>query len=64
MSLLLIRPFEVMYHGERYPVVMVRVDASGNRLYALPNKEKSDPPEPLKWVAERWIEEVLPLDQP
>ncbi len=62
MSLLLIRPFEVVYKGNQYKVVMVRADNVGNRFYAIPSDEITDPPEALKWIAERWIEKIIPLD--
>lgn len=63
MSLLLIRPFEVIYKGERHKVVMVRTDPTGNRFYAIPtHTSTSENPEALKWIAERWIEQVIPLE--
>jgi len=66
MNLLLVRPFDVIYKGDRYPVLMVRVDGSGSRSYAIPNTEESSVEssshEPLRWIAERWIDKVLPYD--
>ncbi len=64
MNLLLVRPFDIVYKGERYPVIMARVDSSGGRSYAIPNDEESTATshEPLRWVAERWVEKVIPYD--
>ncbi|MDP8206086.1 MAG: hypothetical protein P9L92_05425 [Candidatus Electryonea clarkiae] len=62
MSILLVRPFDIMFKGERYPVLMVRVDNAGSRSYAIPAKEDSEHDEPLKWIGERWVEKVLPYD--
>lgn len=61
-SLLLIRPFDVVYKGKEYPVLMVRVDSSGNRHYAVPNDDESAQGEPLRWIAERWIEKMIPKE--
>ncbi len=64
MNLLLVRPFDIVYKGERFPVIMVRVDSSGGRSFAIPNDEESTAAnnEPLRWVAERWVEKVIPYD--
>jgi len=64
MNLLLVRPFDVQFKGERHPVVMVKVDSAGNRHYAVPSDEEntSQTQEPLRWITERWIEKVFPYD--
>ena len=63
MNLLLVRPFDVIYKGERHPVIMVKADSAGNRHYAIPQIDETETNvhEPLKWITERWIEEVVPL---
>lgn len=64
MSLLLVRPFDIMYKGDRYPVLLVRVDSAGNRHFAVPNAEEEarQSNEAFKWIAERWIDLVIPAD--
>ena len=64
MSMVLVRPFDIQYKGERHPVVMVRIDNAGTRLYAIPSAEEQTEGtrEPLRWIAERWVEKVLPYE--
>ncbi|MBD3166800.1 hypothetical protein GF324_09390 [bacterium] len=62
MSLLLVRPFDIVHKGTQYKVLMVRVDAAGNRNYAVANDETGEGTEAFKWVAERWVEKVVPSE--
>ncbi len=58
-GLLLVRPFDIKVKGARHQVLMVRIDASGQRLYAIPGSGENDlqdHTEALRWVGERWVE--------
>ncbi len=61
MSLLLVRPFDIVYKGKQYPVIMVRVDTAGNRHLAVPNDDETSN-DAFLWIAERWIDKVIPSD--